>query len=90
MAVSALRKALGELEGKRYIETIPKSGYRFVAPVAKFQSDKQGLDDGLGSALAPGAWQFFHFVICVEMPKTGFSLFRLLMLLLPSSAIYVS
>lgn len=53
MAVSALRKALGELEGKRYIETIPKSGYRFVAPVAKFQSDKQGLDDGLGSALAP-------------------------------------
>ncbi len=53
VAVSALRKAFGESEGKRYIETIPKSGYRFVAPVAKFQSDKQGLDDGLGSASAP-------------------------------------
>ena len=128
MAVSALRKALGESQGKRYIETIPKSGYRFIAPVAKFQSDKQGSDDGLESAsaplLSPGPtrttiasnygllavtlllvvlaifWYFalqkrntpkrtagsarrlaiFRFVICVRMPKTGFSLFRLRML----------
>src|SRR5512144_979662 len=31
--VSALRKALGDTEEERYIETIPKRGYRFVAPV---------------------------------------------------------
>src|SRR5579862_132721 len=32
--ISALRKALGdETEGSQYIETIPKRGYRFVAPV---------------------------------------------------------
>src|ERR1035437_8875861 len=32
--ISALRKALGdEAEGSRYIETIPKRGYRFVAPI---------------------------------------------------------
>ena len=32
--ISLLRKALGEGEnGHRYIETVPKRGYRFVAPV---------------------------------------------------------
>jgi len=32
-AVSVLRKALGETETERYIETVPKRGYRFVAAV---------------------------------------------------------
>jgi DNA-binding winged helix-turn-helix (wHTH) protein/tetratricopeptide (TPR) repeat protein len=31
--ISMLRKALGEHEGERYIETVPKRGYRFVARV---------------------------------------------------------
>ena len=31
--ISALRKALGESESDRYIETVPKRGYRFVAAV---------------------------------------------------------
>lgn len=30
--ISALRRALGE-EGRRYIETVPRSGYRFIAPI---------------------------------------------------------
>ena len=34
--VAALRKALGENEEHRYIETLPKRGYRFVAGVAKW------------------------------------------------------
>lgn len=34
--VSAIRKALGERpESARYIETVPKRGYRFVAPVVR-------------------------------------------------------
>jgi TolB-like protein/DNA-binding winged helix-turn-helix (wHTH) protein len=34
--ISALRKALGDdAEGSRHIETIPKRGYRFVAPLGK-------------------------------------------------------
>lgn len=32
--ISALRKALGATDGQRYIETLPKRGYRFIAPVA--------------------------------------------------------
>ena len=36
--ISALRKALGEApEGQRYIETIPKRGYRFIAQVTEKQ-----------------------------------------------------
>ena len=32
-AVSVLRKTLGESPAQRYIETVPKRGYRFIAPV---------------------------------------------------------
>jgi len=36
--ISALRKALGEqAEGPKYIDTVPKRGYRFVAPVAAYE-----------------------------------------------------
>ena len=38
--ISALRKVLGETPGgQRYIETVPKRGYRFVAPVREFEGD---------------------------------------------------
>jgi eukaryotic-like serine/threonine-protein kinase len=38
--ISALRKVLGEAPGgQRYIETVPKRGYRFVAPVTERQED---------------------------------------------------
>src|SRR5215469_15584058 len=45
VAISLLRKALGE--GTKYIETVPKHGYRFVAEVVKFQLDsvKPGVYD---------------------------------------------
>jgi DNA-binding winged helix-turn-helix (wHTH) protein len=33
--VSRLRRALGESDTQRYIETQPKRGYRFVAPVVR-------------------------------------------------------
>ena len=35
VAVSALRKALGESGERRFIETVPKKGYRFVAQVTE-------------------------------------------------------
>src|SRR5439155_4522327 len=38
--ISALRKVLGETpDGQQYIETVPKRGYRFVAPVKEKQGD---------------------------------------------------
>jgi eukaryotic-like serine/threonine-protein kinase len=52
--ISALRKALGDSgEGERYIETVPKSGYRFVSSVVRDPepetSKRSGLPKGLES-----------------------------------------
>jgi DNA-binding winged helix-turn-helix (wHTH) protein/Tfp pilus assembly protein PilF len=48
--VSSLRKALGEgVGGVRYIETVARSGYRFVAPVVA-----AGSGNGLGLFPLPG------------------------------------
>jgi DNA-binding winged helix-turn-helix (wHTH) protein/tetratricopeptide (TPR) repeat protein len=42
--ISDLRKALGESSGKdKYIDTVPKSGYRFVAKVAVLEDDAPEL-----------------------------------------------
>jgi eukaryotic-like serine/threonine-protein kinase len=51
--VFAIRKALGEgADAERYIETVPKSGYRFVAPVVRVESDGRALS---GPPAAPTA-----------------------------------
>jgi len=40
VTVSALRKALGETaEGKQYVETVPKKGYRFIAAVNEVREE---------------------------------------------------
>jgi pimeloyl-ACP methyl ester carboxylesterase/DNA-binding winged helix-turn-helix (wHTH) protein len=42
--ISILRKALGEgTEGAKYIETVPKLGYRFVIPVKEVSNEQPGL-----------------------------------------------
>ena len=38
-SISVLRKALGETDSERYIETVPKRGYRFVATVRRDSAD---------------------------------------------------
>jgi DNA-binding winged helix-turn-helix (wHTH) protein/TolB-like protein len=44
--ISALRKLLGETEdGQQYIETVPKKGYRFVAPVREVGDEPLGKED---------------------------------------------
>src|SRR5258706_16044034 len=37
--VSLLRKALGESDGQKFIETVPRRGYRFIASVRGVQDD---------------------------------------------------
>src|SRR5215471_6672979 len=47
VTVSALRKALGETtDGKRYIETVTKKGYRFVAAINEVKEDEAKQDPG--------------------------------------------
>jgi TolB-like protein/DNA-binding winged helix-turn-helix (wHTH) protein/Tfp pilus assembly protein PilF len=40
--ISTLRKALGDPEGQTYIETVPRRGYSFVAPVHKVPCEEPG------------------------------------------------
>jgi DNA-binding winged helix-turn-helix (wHTH) protein/pimeloyl-ACP methyl ester carboxylesterase len=54
--VSALRRALGERDsGPRYIETVPKRGYRFVAPVTLLRGAVHPLPAPLARAAGQGA-----------------------------------
>jgi DNA-binding winged helix-turn-helix (wHTH) protein/pimeloyl-ACP methyl ester carboxylesterase len=39
--ISALRKALGEGSGEKFIETVPKRGYRFVAQVTESSAEDE-------------------------------------------------
>lgn len=48
--VSTVRKALGE-DGSKWIETVPKHGYRFTAPVREVRSD--GTRDGEALSVPP-------------------------------------
>ena len=60
-SVSVLRKALGENpSGQKYIETVPKRGYRFVAPV------KECLHDSSRSIAEPHG----RFVVDIEATQT--------------------
>lgn len=53
--ISLLRKTLGDTaEGDRFIETVPKRGYRFVAPVRKVNAASQySTGDPEGSVATP-------------------------------------
>lgn len=51
-SVSVLRKILRDgMEGHRYIETVPRHGYRFVAPVELYESTAPKREDSRPQAL---------------------------------------
>ncbi len=57
-AIAKLRRALGDLaESPRYVETVSRHGYRFLAPV-------EWLDGGDAAAPAPGTTGGLARVIC--------------------------
>jgi len=65
--ISALRRLLGEtVDGEQYIQTVPKSGYRFSVPVTELQPEPQGVttevpaDARAERAAAPGQIQSDH------------------------------
>jgi TolB-like protein/Flp pilus assembly protein TadD len=50
-----LRKALGETtESPKYIETVPRRGYRFIAPVSMPRKDVHESDNNHGPQATPG------------------------------------
>ncbi len=79
-SVFELRKALGdEARNPRFIQTIPKKGYRLIAPVS-FEISTSGDDDEKSSPLMRlkrwwkplAAGMVFSLLIAVVVLKTGF------------------
>ena len=63
IAIAKLRSALGDsAENPRYIETLPKRGYRFIADVSVVDADvrpsKPGSSPGAGLTVAPKRWMW--------------------------------
>jgi DNA-binding winged helix-turn-helix (wHTH) protein/TolB-like protein len=54
--ISILRKSLGE-NGQQFIETVPKRGYRFVAPVQEKAVEPAGIEDPPSQTMAVGVEQ---------------------------------
>jgi DNA-binding winged helix-turn-helix (wHTH) protein len=55
MAVMNLRDALGDsISTPHYIETIPKRGYRFIAPVTEVSEEQNGLTNSNGNSARNG------------------------------------
>jgi TolB-like protein/DNA-binding winged helix-turn-helix (wHTH) protein/Tfp pilus assembly protein PilF len=55
IAIAKLRSALGDsAENPRYIETLPKRGYRFIAVVSVLDADAQTKRPELGAGNLPG------------------------------------
>jgi len=52
-SIGRIREALGDSAGiPRYIETLPRRGYRFIAPVEEVQAPPIGGENGNGTAAA--------------------------------------
>ena len=72
-SISILRKTLGEGPSEqKFIETVPKRGYRFVAPVTEQRLDGSKALDGL-SLLANGAGEATTPASVMAPPKRRFA-----------------
>jgi DNA-binding winged helix-turn-helix (wHTH) protein/tetratricopeptide (TPR) repeat protein len=73
--ISILRKTLGE-NGERFIETVPKRGYRFVAPVRELETPTEAVTlDAAPTAPATSGWLAHRWL------KPGLAAAMLLLLL---------
>jgi TolB-like protein/DNA-binding winged helix-turn-helix (wHTH) protein/Flp pilus assembly protein TadD len=55
--ISRLRRALGDVDGKRFIVTVPKRGYRFVAAVNR-ASATEAADSKSAGAVKSSVWRW--------------------------------
>jgi DNA-binding winged helix-turn-helix (wHTH) protein len=84
-AVNRIREALGDrARNPRFIETLARRGYRFVAPVERMDADGQPAEPApTSSALAPDETEYSRFLAAPhELPRTSRQTVRTLFLLL--------
>src|ERR1700694_1593660 len=52
--INKLREALGDsADNPRFIETLPRRGYRFIAPVVRVDGTNRGIGTGVRAAARP-------------------------------------
>jgi pimeloyl-ACP methyl ester carboxylesterase/DNA-binding winged helix-turn-helix (wHTH) protein len=70
--ISTLRKALGEQSnGRPFIETVPRVGYRFLAPVTETNSASPPLAPPL--EISPSTRQEIHFCVTPDNVRIAYS-----------------
>jgi DNA-binding winged helix-turn-helix (wHTH) protein len=58
-AINKLREALGDsADNPRFIETLPRRGYRFIAPVTEVDGITRGTATGVSTRWRPSSWRF--------------------------------
>jgi Tol biopolymer transport system component/DNA-binding winged helix-turn-helix (wHTH) protein len=85
-SISVIRKLLGEGTGRKYIETVPKRGYRFIAPVTELRSESGASrvdhhegrtvpseDNSNPGDLPPVSWAAAGAAITLVLVVAGFS-----------------
>src|SRR5256885_9239141 len=64
-AINKLREALGDsADSPRFIETLPRRGYRFIAPVTGGDETGRGTAAGVSAAVAPRGRKIIVAVGC--------------------------
>jgi Tol biopolymer transport system component/DNA-binding winged helix-turn-helix (wHTH) protein len=76
--VSTVRKALGE-DGSKWIETVPKHGYRFSGAVREVRPEENAAAEALPAAAkspARRAWPLVGIVLATAIALAAFALWR--------------
>src|SRR6266513_4652958 len=70
-AINKLREALGDsADNPRFIETLPRRGYRFIAPVTGVDGTARGSASGVSAAALPSSRKIF-MTLAVAMLAVG-------------------
>lgn len=78
-SINKLREALGDsAESPRFVETLPRRGYRFIAPVTAANGTEKGAATGLNAAAPARGWKVAATVAAVMLAAgiTGGLLWR--------------
>src|SRR6266436_4071102 len=67
-AINKLREALGDsADNPRFIETLPRRGYRFIAPVDRLDGATRGTATGVSAAVPTRGWKMVVTVAVVVL-----------------------
>jgi DNA-binding winged helix-turn-helix (wHTH) protein/tetratricopeptide (TPR) repeat protein len=71
-SINKLREALGDsADSPRFVETLPRRGYRFIAPVTRADGTTKGTDQAVNAAVPPGTGKMVVAAVAVVVLAAG-------------------